>query len=645
MNYTKQIKNVLGLCEVQQMAIHPKGEYLAACVRCTNWASNEYDHLIMMKGPNDKSFHEICRGTDPSWSPNGAYLSFLSENGEAYTYCMETQSRKKCFTVYPSHYFINHTVKQSMIWAPDSNSIAFVSASGPNQMDQEPKIESTGLLYRTKGGRGRTLFAGQEPMDIYIYDIQSESVEQMTKVTGHIHNLTWSPDGGSIAFLGNLTEKADFNQNVSIWVLDLNERSTERLPVPTPCILDVQWSPCGNHLAYLGIENALATNDSTMEDTQLYTCESNGDNARVLSQEVDRRVMQFEWSTDGKSLFFMVESHGRTPILKVMTGGESPYSVFEHHDRLHDFTMDDRENVIHCISSGIAQPPEILEHRLSDENHSHLSTFSKNDHLAPQYHNSEEFWFLAKDGEKIQGWITKPNDLKNRQQCPLVLVIHGGPHNMFGFEFEDRVQILASAGYAVLRINPRGSSGYGQSFSAGNRNDWGGKDHEDLMSGLDHCIGRHPWIDADRLGVTGQSYGGYLTNWIVTQTNRFKAAVSDGGISNLISFSGTSIFHSLVEADFDGDIYNKYPLLWDRSPLKHIKNVQTPLLLLHGEIDYEVPLGQSEEFHRALAKCGKKSKLIFYRGEGHGWRPSLRPNNKLDLFRNMLQWFDEHLKK
>ena len=237
----------------------------------------------------------------------------------------------------------------------------------------------------------------------------------------------------------------------------------------------------------------------------------------------------------------------------------------------------------------------------------------------------------------------KPAFFDASKRYALILVIHGGPHNMFGYEFEERVQLLSARGYAVLFINPRGSHGYGQAFSNGCVLNWGGGDYKDLMMGIDHVIEKYAWIDKENLGVTGQSYGGYMTNWIITQTNRFKAAVADGGLSNLISFAGTSLYHSLMESEFNGNAYDNFPLLWQWSPLRNVRNVRTPTLFLHGQVDNEVPVSQAEEMYVALKKLGVETSFVQYIGERHGWRPDLRPKNKYDLYHRMINWFDQHL--
>jgi dipeptidyl aminopeptidase/acylaminoacyl peptidase len=212
---------------------------------------------------------------------------------------------------------------------------------------------------------------------------------------------------------------------------------------------------------------------------------------------------------------------------------------------------------------------------------------------------------------------------------------------MYGYRYSDRFQMLASHGYGVVFINPRGSRGYGQTFADGCVLNWGGGDYQDLMAGVDHAIEQNGWIDAERLGVIGGSYGGFMTNWIITQTDRFKAAIPVASVSNLISFYGTSLYQLLIEVEFNGKPWDNYAMLWQWSPLNHIKNVTTPTLLIHGENDHDVPITQAEEMYIAIKKLGVDATFVRYPGEGHGIR---KPSHVMDYRRRILDWFDQYVK-
>jgi len=235
----------------------------------------------------------------------------------------------------------------------------------------------------------------------------------------------------------------------------------------------------------------------------------------------------------------------------------------------------------------------------------------------------------------------RPPGCREDRKCALVLNIHGGPHGMYGWSFNSNFQTFVSRNLAVLYLNPRGSSGYGQKFSDGTINEWGGGDYKDLMLGVDEALRRYSWIDGNRLGVTGGSYGGFMTNWVITQTPRFRAAVAAASVSNLISFYSTSIYQDLVHAEFGGYPWDNYELLWQWSPLRYVRQVQTPTLFIHGENDNDVHITQAEEMYMALKRRGVDSVFVRYPREGHGLR---EPKHRVDALERTIAWFERYLK-
>lgn len=249
--------------------------------------------------------------------------------------------------------------------------------------------------------------------------------------------------------------------------------------------------------------------------------------------------------------------------------------------------------------------------------------------------------FKSFDGVRVDGWLMKPAGWRADRKYPLILSIHGGPHGMYGWAFSASFQAYAARGYAVLYLNPRGSSGYGQKFTDGTLNEWGGGDYKDLMAGVDEALRKFSWIDQNRMGVTGGSYGGFMTNWIITQTPRFKAAVAVASLSNLISFYSTSLYQDLIHAEFGGFPWDNYEQLWQWSPLRYIKQAQTPTLLIHGEQDHDVHITQAEEMYTALKYRGVDTVLVRYPREGHSFR---EPKHRVDALERTLAWFDRYLK-
>jgi len=255
----------------------------------------------------------------------------------------------------------------------------------------------------------------------------------------------------------------------------------------------------------------------------------------------------------------------------------------------------------------------------------------------------ERLQYKSTDGWPIDGFLVKPVGFDASKKYPLILSIHGGPAGQYGVDWYHEFQVYAGKGYGVFFCNPRGSTGYGQKFERGIENNWGGMDYQDVMAGLDAAIKQNPWIDTSRLGVTGGSYGGYLTNWIVGHTNRFKAAVTLRSVSNFISDDGTRDGAYGHEDDFKGFLFDDFDQYWDASPLKYAKNVKTPTLVLHSDNDYRVPIEQGEQWFRALQHYGVVSELVIFPRENHNLTRTGEPKHIVESLNWQLYWFDRFL--
>ena len=256
----------------------------------------------------------------------------------------------------------------------------------------------------------------------------------------------------------------------------------------------------------------------------------------------------------------------------------------------------------------------------------------------------EAFTYEGAEGWEVQGWLMPPVGRRDGEQYPLVLEIHGGPHTAYGEMFFFEFQCLAAQGQGVLFINPRGSTGYGERFTMASNDDWGGNDYRDLMLGVDAAIARAPWIDPARLGVTGGSFGGYMTNWVVTKTDRFKAAVAQRSICNMVSKWGVSDNGYLGnDLQWGGPPWENAQFYRDRSPLTHVTKVVTPLLLIHSERDLRCPIEQAEQFFTALKYLRRDVELVRFPDEGHELSRSGQPLHRLDRLERIMGWFRDHL--
>jgi dipeptidyl aminopeptidase/acylaminoacyl peptidase len=606
--------------------------------------NERYDLIILLSG-DTATKTTLGKGTAHAWSPDGSKLLYENDHGQLHIYTLSTATSDFLVQRYESSFFINHLAENNCTWSPDGKYIAYLSADtlNPEQENQGIRIIDD-LLYKSKGGHSRPIYADHAYTHIYLIAAAGGSPKLLTQGNYHEHSITWSPDSRHIAFVSNRNDRPDDLQQSDIWKVDIQTLEITRLSEHTGLAYQPTWSPDGVHIAFLATSGIIGTNDSPAEDTHIALISSNGENFRYLTKSFDRRIEHARWHPSGEYIYFTAGDRGDTSIYKAGIGNEKVEMVQGGTGCISEFCLSANGNNIVFVKSDTNRPAELFAtktqgtiiEQITDENTGWLQN--------KELRKAETLWFESFDSTQVQGWLMPPVDFDETQKYPLILLIHGGPHNMFGHDFDERMHLLSAAGYAVVYINPRGSHGYGQAFSNGTLMNWGGGDYQDLMAGVDFVLDKNPWLNAEQLGVTGQSYGGYMTNWIISQTSRFKAAVSDGGLSNLVSFAGTSLYHSLMESEFGGRAYDRFDELWNWSPLRNVARATTPTLILHGETDNEVPFSQAEEMYVALKKLGVKTRLVQYRGEGHGWRPELKPQNKADLNARMIEWFDTYVK-
>ncbi|HRE51278.1 MAG TPA: S9 family peptidase [Flavitalea sp.] len=628
-------------------ALSPDGSKIVAVITETDIAANAYIDRLALISVETGKMDILTEGGSPTWSPDGKKIAY--ERGEIdhsaiYILDVETLDKRFLAPVYSSEYFMGHLTEKNFAWSPDGKYIAYCGALPVGQDNKPPGNVQVikRLAYKTKGGRGREVFADEYLTHIWCVPATGGDPFLITSGNYNEHSLSWSPDGRHIAFISNRTKDPDGIHNTELWSVNVQTKEIKQLTRAAGTRSCPRWSPDGRYIAYLGTNSAVTTTDSVADDTHAYVVNPDGNDLRCISGSLDRRVENIQWAPDGSRLFFTAGDAGSTQLYSVSAEGDIQTEIAGKFT-VREYAISHTGKEIALVRTGITEPPELYLYSLTQGAQplqlTGINAFVGEERIVA---DAETFWFTSVDQVNVQGWLMKPVGYEEGAKFPLALVIHGGPHNMFGYDFEERMQLLASHGFGVVFINPRGSHGYGQTFSRGCVLNWGGTDYKDLMAGVDHVIAQHSWIDADRLVVTGQSYGGFMSNWIITQTDRFKAAVVDGGLSNLVSFAGTSLYYSLIEAEFNGKPWENYPLLWQWSPLRNAKNVVTPTLFLHGDKDNEVPVSQAEEMFYALKSKGVETVFVRYFGEGHGWRPNLLPENRQDVLERTIDWFKTH---
>jgi dipeptidyl aminopeptidase/acylaminoacyl peptidase len=350
--------------------------------------------------------------------------------------------------------------------------------------------------------------------------------------------------------------------------------------------------------------------------------------------------VEIKWSRDGSALFFTGAYRGEHPLfrLDIATGNATELAsgfVITAMD------IDEGVGKIAYTAADYQHPADLY---IADLNGKHVAEITNlNDKLLSSLDLQpiERLPFKAPDGWDIEGFFLKPVGWQPSQKYPMILMIHGGPNGMWGVNWNLEAESYAARGWAVLMTNPRGSSGYGEAFQRGVDQEWGGKAYQDIMAGVDAALRKYQWIDSNRLGVTGQSFGGFMTDWIVGQTNRFKGAVTLSGISDFVSVEGTRDGFYGHARDFGGDLWKNFDLYWKYSPIRNAPHVKTPTLILHGDVDNRVPLGQGEEFFRALYQFGVPTELVIFPREPHSLRTE--PKHAVEVLKWQIYWFDRYV--
>jgi dipeptidyl aminopeptidase/acylaminoacyl peptidase len=622
----------------------------------------------------------------PRWSPDGKRLAFLLSEKDAssqkdvtslYVVSLDNRSPRLIARLTETNFFITYA-GESVAWSPDGKRLAFINATDESEaLDNEGKSSDPRVINRLQY-KSRTSFSDTRRTHVFVANVDDDRDEprQLTEGRFYDHALTWSPRSDEIAFLSNHEPEPDANNNSDIFAVSLNGRVRQLTSTPG-CEYEPQWSPDGKWIAYTATRREMTTIDSVAEDAHVWVIDSQGGRGRELTDAQDRRAHSPRWTANGKTIFYLANDKGAATVYYVNLQASTPYQLLPHvleEDRLFDVagnfgprtlpnkyqvssfsiaqkTISPKGELLKELSSQLGWPiaftlsaPTIpTELWLSDGFNKIAQRISAhNDSLARSYNliEPQEIRFKSFDGTPVQGWLMKPVGWREGVRYPLILSIHGGPHGMYGYTFYPNFQAYAARGYAVLYLNPRGSNGYGQRFSDGTLREWGGGDYRDLMAGVDEALRLYSWLDAERMGVAGISYGGFMVDWIITQTPRFKAAVATASVSNLISFYSTSLYQDLVHAEF-GMPWDDYDLLWRWSPLRYVRQAQTPTLFLHGEQDNDVHITQSEEMYMALKRRGVEAELVRYPREGHGFH---EPRHRVDALERTLAWFDKYLK-
>jgi dipeptidyl aminopeptidase/acylaminoacyl peptidase len=469
---------------------------------------------------------------------------------------------------------------------------------------------------------------------------------QLTEGDWDNSDPVWSPDGHALVFTSARHADRDYDNAVDLWRVAADGGEPRRLtdtagPLSTPA-----FSPDGTQLAYLGNRYL----NQAGRNTQVFTLPATGGKPRCLTADLDRTCTGFFeslrpiWSPDGAALFVVVEDQGSIHVYQLDALGQSPPTRIVGGERqVTGVSLSPDGTQLAYTATDVVSPAEVWlcnADGTGERQHTDLNLAWKQEVAL----STPQRLRYTRDGFALDCWVMKPYGFTPGHRYPALLNIHGGPHLSYGHNFFDEFQVYTAAGYVVIYTNPRGSQGYGEAFTRAVLGDWGGGDYLDCMAGLDIALSQCDFIDAERLGVMGGSYGGFLTSWTIGHTQRFKAACSERAVNNTYTLFGTSdIGHSFSEMESGYLPWENMQWYIDHSPLTYAKDIETPLLIIHSENDLRCLMEQAEQLFIALKKQRKDVRFVRFPDENHELSRSGRPRHRMERFGFILDWFNQYL--
>jgi dipeptidyl aminopeptidase/acylaminoacyl peptidase len=667
--------------------IHPDKKVVVYVLVSPEYEGERYNrtlHTIDIKTKHKNVISAGTKGGDymPRWSPDGNSLGFMSDrSGKPQVYVMKNSWGEAT----PLTNAINGV--QSFIWSQDGSQIAYSARTRTEERKQEDnprkrrkplsKIEEKRaeedreydeknrmdprIYFRTVFRQG-TVFKDDRNTHIYVIHPGDRQPRRLTEGNVDYGMMCWDIDGKYIITSTNKRAKdPDIDIRSDLVKIDVNTKKIEYMTDDENGNFFPRVCPHGKWIYYLSFQNK----EKHQQRMKIRRIPFSGGAPEEVLPDFDFDPHGFELDENGEWLYFIISYHGRDSIARAHVSGGTPEIIARFDGMIDNFHMlKDRiiyvaeapdipsdlfmidlkksDNINLQIKSS-RKTHEAINAPFSEKNTTKIRLTNLNRKLIDRRNIStpQEVWINRPDGYSIQGWYMLPDNFKKGWKFPWIVQIHGGPHIMWGYSFWHEFQAMCGRGYGVYFSNPRGSDGYGSKFKGSIHLNWGDEDSKDILAGIDKIV-EIGLADPDRLFVTGGSFGGFMTAWIVTHDSRFKAAVAQRGVYNFLSMYGASDALTLVEWEFDTLPWENSDLLWHRSPLKYVKNVTTPTMIIHSEQDFRVGISQAEEFYTALRREGKKTCLVRYPREGHELSRSGEPKHRVDRINRIIDWFDQH---
>jgi len=640
--------DLLALKSVSGPVISPDGAWIAYAVNTVDAEADESSSQLYMVSRDGEQVLQLTSddysASSPSWSPDGRYLGFLAAKGE------DEDARTQVWTLdrrggESQQYTTIDQGVGGFEWSPDGATMLLMIADKTAsdlaaEAAEEAGEEAKPLPYvvdRLQFKQDGVPYLDRSRTHIYVTNGREDTPLQLTFGDYEDSQPAWSPDSQSIAFVSNRTAEPDSNDNSDIWIVsaegDATDRDAKKITLNDASDYSPAWSNDGRFITYVTVTDPemiwYATN-------HLAVVSANGGDERVLTAELDRNVGSPEFSPDDASIIFVLEDSAERHLAQLNLTSGALNRPIEGGLSVRGFSQSNSGDIAVRMSMPHL-PPELF--LLSEGSLSQLT--NTNAELLDQLALAEvrNVTFPSADGTEVEGFIFTPPDYEPGRKYPTILRLHGGPVSQYDFSFNSDAQLLAANGYVVVISNPRGSSGYGQDFSAVLFANWGVPDFEDVMAAVDYAIAEG-YTDPDRLGVGGWSYGGILTNYVITKTDRFEGAISGASEVNYIANYGHDHYQYWWESELGLPWENKEA--WEKiSPWENVDKIVTPTLVMGGKEDWNVPIQNSEQLYQALKRRGIDTQLVVYPDESHGIS---RPSFRKDRWERYLDWYDNYVR-
>ena len=598
-----------------------KSEYLNQI-----WLSNTKINNIRQFTYHEKS------STHPRFSPGGNYLAFLSartdttqiwlmqvDGGEAWQFSYEKQG------------------VGSFKWSPSGDKIAFLMTDPKTEQEEKDEKEKRDVILVDQNFKYSHIY-----LKSFLAKKDTNMASRITDGNYHITDFNWNPNNKTIVF-SHTIEPTINSQFVSgdISVVNIKTKTVKDIvtwegkdenPIFTPNGKSIVFTSDGGKIEPIGLSDT-------------YKISSNGGKPKKLAETPNRVASIISVSADNNHVFVADANRTKSEVYKISLSSSNISPMLNLKGRVSSPKLSDDSKKIVFVKQELDKPSEVFISELNTINPKQISNFNPTKDF-PKLAKTEIITWKSKDGLVIEGLITYPTKYNKRKKYPLAVIIHGGPAGVFSETFTGarsiyNIEYFASKGYAVLRPNPRGSNGYGKDFRFANFKDWGFGDYEDIMSGVDKVIDMGV-ADPNRLAVMGWSYGGYMTSFVVTRTNRFKAASMGAGLPNLVSMTTTTDIPDYLVAHMGAEFWEDYETYEKHSAIYRINNVKTPTQVIHGSNDLRVPFTQGQEFYVALKRKGVSTEMVVYPRTPHGPR---EPKLLMDVSPRILAWLDQFIKR